>query len=285
MPVKNGDSDGEGDVSGAESERSNSSQGRDSSDEEENNECDSDDSSEMDVCEIERIRAEHIEDMLSLERQFNTLREQYYFERIAWIESQLSEVRSGRSEEYVHPQRDLDKVYRTRIEVADVLRRFRLQNIEHKFLSEEQACVQHLESEKHMVGENLREELEERIRRLEEDRHNVDISWADWGTDKRQSKVRGPGRKKAVTVTGPYVVYMLREEDIMEDWTIIRKALKRTSTTSTTGAGPAQGGPVPPTSGTSALAGPTVGIGMSMGMGMGLSALSGGVPAMAAGSV
>jgi len=33
---------------------------------------------------------------------------------------------------------------------------------------------------------------------------------ADWGTDKRQSKVRGPGRKKAVTVTGPYVVYMLR---------------------------------------------------------------------------
>lgn len=64
MPVKNGESDAEGDVSGAESERSNSSQAHDTSDEEEEaNECDSDDSSEMDVSEIERRRAEHIEDL------------------------------------------------------------------------------------------------------------------------------------------------------------------------------------------------------------------------------
>ncbi|XP_017028900.1 breast cancer metastasis-suppressor 1-like protein-A [Drosophila kikkawai] len=237
MPVKNGESDGEGDVSGAESEHSNSSQAHDTSDEEEANECDSDDSSELDASEIERRRAEHIEDLLSLERQFNTLREQYYLERINLIERQLAEVRSGRSEEFVQPQKELDKVFRTRIEVADVLRRYRLQNIEHKFLSEEQAAVQHFESEKHMTVDNLRDELVDRIRRLEEDRHNVDISWADWGTDKRQSKVRGPGRKKAVTVTGPYVVYMLREEDIMEDWTVIRKALKRSSSSSAAGTG------------------------------------------------
>lgn len=66
------------------------------------------------------------------------------------------------------------------------------------------------------------------MRRLEEDRHNVDISWADWGTSTRTSKVRGPGKKKAITVTGPYIVYMLSDEDILEDWKIIRKALKRT---------------------------------------------------------
>lgn len=71
----------------------------------------------------------------------------------------------------------------------------------------------------------------EKIRKLEEDRHNVDISWADWGTSTRTSKVRGPGKKKAVTVTGPYIVYMLAEDDIMEDWKAIRKALKRSATT------------------------------------------------------
>lgn len=75
------------------------------------------------------------------------------------------------------------------------------------------------------------EELMEKIRKLEEDRHNVDISWADWGTSTRTSKVRGPGKKKAVTVTGPYIVYMLAEDDIMEDWKAIRKALKRSATT------------------------------------------------------
>lgn len=78
-----------------------------------------------------------------------------------------------------------------------------------------------------MAVDNLHEELLEKIRRLEEDSNNVDISWADWSTNVRTNKVRGPGRKKAVTVTGPYIVYMLKEEDIIEDWTIIRKSMKR----------------------------------------------------------
>lgn len=80
----------------------------------------------------------------------------------------------------------------------------------------------------------IRDELLEKIRRLEEDRHNVDISWADWGSatgsGQRAGKVRGPGRKKAVTVTGPYIVYMLNDDEIMEDWTEIRRALKRNPT-------------------------------------------------------
>lgn len=70
------------------------------------------------------------------------------------------------------------------------------------------------------------------MRRLEEDKNNVDFSWNDWGTSTRTSKVRGPGRKKAVTVSGPYIVYMLSEEDIMEDWKAIKKSLKRTGAAS-----------------------------------------------------
>lgn len=95
----------------------------------------------------------------SLERQFSQLREQYYFERFNLIERQLSEVRSGRSEEFVQPQKELDKVYRTRIEVADVLRKFRLQNIEHKYLSEEQAASQHFEVSKNVLYISLFNDL------------------------------------------------------------------------------------------------------------------------------
>ncbi|MPC85537.1 Breast cancer metastasis-suppressor 1 [Portunus trituberculatus] len=32
-------------------------------------------------------------------------------------------------------------------------------------------------------------------------------------------------RKKPTTVAGPYIVYMLREPDIVDDWTMIKKAL------------------------------------------------------------
>lgn len=85
-----------------------------------------------------------------------------------------------------------------------------------------------------MAKDAIYEELMDKIRRLEEDRHNVDISWADWNKSSRSSKVRGPGRKKAITVSGPYIVLMLGEDQIMDDWRIIRKALKNTTSTTTT---------------------------------------------------
>lgn len=139
---------------------------------------------------------------------------------------------------------------RVRTEVAGILRQLRLENIQHKYESEEQAAKQHyevskgrgklyfrkqisfpwptLQSECILSVDYIRDELLEKIRRLEEDRHNVDISWSDWNNpEQRISKVRGPGRKKAVTVTGPYIVYMLHDNEILDDWTAIRKALKR----------------------------------------------------------
>lgn len=166
-----------------------------------------------------------------LEKQFNHLREQLYRERVNQVDFQLAEVRSGRSQEYQIPLQRLVENKKVRVEVAGILRQYRLENINHKFYSEEQAARQHFESEKLLTIDAIYDELMEKIRRLEEDRHNVDISWADWGMHPRTNKVRGPGRKKAVTVSGPYVVYMLAEEDIMEDWTTIKKALKRSSTT------------------------------------------------------
>lgn len=90
-------------------------------------------------------------------------------------------------------------------------------------------CLLYLQSEKELAKDIIHEELMEKIRRLEEDRHNVDISWADWSTSTRTSKVRGPGRKKPITVTGPYIVYMLSDDQILDDWRIIRKGMKKAS--------------------------------------------------------
>jgi breast cancer metastasis-suppressor 1-like protein len=130
------------------------------------------------------------------------------------------------SKEYLGPLQALADRMNARKEVAEILKKYRLENIRHKFESEEQAARQNYESEKQIAVDKLYEELNEKIRSLQEDKDSVDISWADWGSNVRSSKVRGPGRKKPVTVTGPYIVYMLREEEIMEDWTLIRKALK-----------------------------------------------------------
>ena len=85
----------------------------------------------------------------------------------------------------------------------------------------------------------IKEGLNEKIRRLEEDRNQVGLLECDsflksrslhsfgsspFRSDDKESKEKDK-RRKPITVTGPYIVYMLSDADIMEDWTMIRKAL------------------------------------------------------------
>ena len=96
--------------------------------------------------------------------------------------------------------------------------------------------------ESRQLKEQIRQDLEEKLKRLEEDRISIDSEL--WGESQFKKKRRytnsfaetGPlgrdqlnlpdRRRKPVSVSGPYVVYMLKEQDIMEDYNIIRKASK-----------------------------------------------------------
>jgi breast cancer metastasis-suppressor 1-like protein len=147
----------------------------------------------------------------------------FYFRQ---VDTQLHEIENGMSQEYLGPLQALADRMNARKEVAEILKKYRLENIRHKFESEEQAAKQNYESEKQMAVDRLLDELNEKIRRLEEDSHNADICWADFETNSKSNKVRGPGRKKPVTVSGPYIVYMLRDEEILADYAEIRKVLK-----------------------------------------------------------
>jgi breast cancer metastasis-suppressor 1-like protein len=42
--------------------------------------------------------------------------------------------------------------------------------------------------------------------------------------NKKSVDIFGEKKKKPVLVSGPYIVYMLHDVDIVEDWTIIKKA-------------------------------------------------------------
>ncbi|CAH0560814.1 unnamed protein product [Brassicogethes aeneus] len=235
----------DGDVSGAESEHSNTSRENDGARDTSEDEADSDDSSEMDegnvtskgrksfstsglfVGECESRRTELLQHVHDLENQFGHLKEQLYKERITQVEHQLYEVKAGRSPEYLVPLSELQDNMRIRTEVADILRRLKLENIKNQFDAEEQAAKQNFESEKNLARDFYHTELLDTIRRLEEDRQNSEITWGEggeWGT-----RSRSRSKRKAVTVSGPYIVYMLKPQDIIEDWTVIRKALKRTS--------------------------------------------------------
>lgn len=198
---------------------------------------DSDDSSEMDEVECIRRRQECIENLADLERQFSLIKEQLYRERITQVDTKLAEVRLGRAQEYLQPLEELQENCRIRTEVAGILRQYRLTNIHNKFEAEEQAAEQNYESEKSLLWDSIKEDLEEKIRRLEEDRNSVDINADLWMSERgrlakgargnawRRGKPHDTIRRKPVTVSGPYIVYMLSDSDILEDWTAIKKAL------------------------------------------------------------
>lgn len=80
-----------------------------------------------------------------MEHQFTILREQLYHERIKQIDMNLNDVRNGRSLEYLEPLKQLTETMQNRIEVAGVLKRYRMENINHKFWAEDQGAHQHFE--------------------------------------------------------------------------------------------------------------------------------------------
>ncbi|XP_022331280.2 breast cancer metastasis-suppressor 1-like protein [Crassostrea virginica] len=192
------------------------------------------DGSDLDEEECERRKTECLDDMADLEKQFSDLKEVLYKERMGQVDLKLEEVRAGRALEYLNPLSQLQENMRMRTEVAGILREYRIDSIQNKFESEVLAAQQNLESDKELLYDSVKNELEEKIRRLEEDRHNIDISsdlWDETQTmSKSKKKVDGSSserRKKPLSVSGPYIVYMLKDVEIIEDWTAIKKALKQ----------------------------------------------------------
>lgn len=189
------------------------------------------DTSEMDDEDCERRRMECLDEMTTLEKQFTDLKEQLYKERLSQVDIKLQEVMAGCAQEYLEPLANLQENMQIRTKVAGIYRELCLESVKNKYECEIQAACQHWESEKMLLFDTVQSELEEKIRRLEEDRHSIDITselWSD-GLHSRKSKKKDPfcpvKKKKPVVVSGPYIVYMLQDLDILEDWTAIRKAM------------------------------------------------------------
>uniref|UniRef100_H2SD45 BRMS1 like transcriptional repressor b n=1 Tax=Takifugu rubripes TaxID=31033 RepID=H2SD45_TAKRU len=189
------------------------------------------DSSEMDDEDCERRRMECLDEMTNLEKQFTDLKEQLYKERLSQVDIKLQEVMAGCAQEYLEPLANLQENMQIRTKVAGIYRGLCLESVKNKYECEIQAACQHWESEKLLLFDTVQSELEEKIRRLEEDRHSIDITSELWndGIHSRKNKKKDPfcavKKKKPVVVSGPYIVYMLQDLDILEDWTAIRKAV------------------------------------------------------------
>uniref|UniRef100_A0A3B3TN52 BRMS1 transcriptional repressor and anoikis regulator n=1 Tax=Poecilia latipinna TaxID=48699 RepID=A0A3B3TN52_9TELE len=183
--------------------------------------------SSMDDEDCERRRGECLDEMMDLEKQFQELKE-LFRERLNQVKVKLDEVLTGKAGEYREPLAALQNSMQIRTQVA-VYRELCLQVIKHKHDCEVQGAKQHLElqSERSLLFDAMKAELLEKIRRLEEDRQNIDLTSSDEMRGKkckRKNLLGRSDRKKKVSLVSPFIVYMLRDIDILEDWTAIKKA-------------------------------------------------------------
>ncbi|XP_037532530.1 breast cancer metastasis-suppressor 1 [Nematolebias whitei] len=231
LPQANGDVE-EAERRGGEETMEESMEERDSdmeeSEEVEEEEEEEEESSEMDDEDCERRRGECLDEMTDLEKQFQELKEKLFRERLSQVKVKLDEVLTGRAGEYREPLAALQNSMQIRTQVAGVYRELCLQVIQHKHDCEIQGARQHLESERSLLFDVMKAELLEKIRRLEEDRQNVDLT-SEWSDELRSKKCKrknllGRSDRKVALVSGPFIVYMLRDIDILEDWAAIKKA-------------------------------------------------------------
>ncbi|CAB1339877.1 unnamed protein product [Coregonus sp. 'balchen'] len=152
------------------------------------------DSSEMDDEDCERRRIECMDEMTTLEKQFGDLKEQLYKERLCQLDIKLQEVIAGCAQEYLEPLANLQENMQIRTKVGGIYRELCLESVKNKYDCEIQAACQHWESEKLLLFDTVQSELEEKIRRLEEDRHSIDITSELWndGLHSRKNKKKDP---------------------------------------------------------------------------------------------
>uniref|UniRef100_A0A4X2LYS1 BRMS1 like transcriptional repressor n=1 Tax=Vombatus ursinus TaxID=29139 RepID=A0A4X2LYS1_VOMUR len=189
---------------------------------------------EMDDEDCERRRMECLDEMSNLEKQFTDLKDQLYKERLSQVDAKLQEVIAGKAPEYLEPLATLQENMQIRTKVAGIYRELCLESVKNKYECEIQASRQHCESEKLLLYDTVQSELEEKIRRLEEDRHILNLSYYPWDDlSHAQPRALDQLKKKtyyshliaklSLTFQRPYIVYMLQDLDILEDWTTIRK--------------------------------------------------------------
>ncbi|MGH0170337.1 UNVERIFIED_CONTAM: hypothetical protein FKN15_059351 [Acipenser sinensis] len=161
----------------------------------------------LDDEDCERRRVECLDEMTNLEKQFTDLKDQLYKERLSQVDAKLQEVIAGKAQEYLEPLATLQDNMQIRSKVAGIYRELSLESVKNKYDCEIQAAFQHWESEKLLLFDTVQSELEEKIRRLEEDRHNIDITSELWNDEiqSRKNKKKDPfspdKKKKPIVVS------------------------------------------------------------------------------------
>ena len=113
----------------------------------------------------EHYRQEHTE-----------MKEQMYQDKLSHLKRQLEQLNEGNLPDYTKKLRRLGTKYRERMRISEVIRDLEVDMVEQDYINEKRSAVREFEEQKVFLRDQLINELEEKQRMIETERHNMELT-------------------------------------------------------------------------------------------------------------
>ena len=198
--------------------------------------------------DTERRRKEAVQFMNRIEKEFDQLKGRLYVEKLASLNRDIEQLMDGTLPDFNEQLHALERRRKERLKSAESFYDYQLLCLKLRQECEAQQAEQDYVNDRDSLHERMLAALQERKRKLEEEKMSMDISSMELTAEDRTQtrKLRRRGMEpplldtKAVKkkiISGPQFVQQLLDSEILEDLYIIRKSLNpsatRRSTTST----------------------------------------------------
>eukprot|EP00127_Corallochytrium_limacisporum_P006510 Clim_evm41s229 gene=Clim_evmTU41s229 len=180
----------------------------------------------------ERKWRETMESMQAIEEEFSALKDRLYKEKLVELEEEMDQLKNGMHLDLLYYIQVLDQKRTERIKAAELYRRYQIENINAQYLFDKREAESSFQESKQEHYHTLLKILQEKRQKLEEEKTVMDISSISDDTGKGNKRRSGRNKdaenpekkkKKNQSITGPLIVYGLKEAEILEDLASIRK--------------------------------------------------------------
>ncbi|KAJ1656655.1 hypothetical protein IWQ61_003808 [Dispira simplex] len=174
--------------------------------------------------------------LVDFNQEFCTHRQTIYNRKMAEIHEAVREICAGTHPVYQEKIKELEETQKVAIHKAKLLCDYQLAAVEKLYTDEIHRAEEEYNTEKEELREKLRNSVEERLKRLREEKdvldtsHDGNLDGNSRGGSKRNLRKRGADqndakptkRKHPATITLPY---MASDDDITDDLTLIKKPI------------------------------------------------------------
>ncbi|KAJ3285967.1 hypothetical protein HK104_009232 [Borealophlyctis nickersoniae] len=205
--------------------------------EEEKMEVDDEEDPEQQLTKKEKRHKEFNIRLEMLEREFAERREGIFNDKISLFKQEMREVQEGIHPDFEDSVNQLAAERDWAIKKAELFRNYQIECANHLYQIEHETSMREYMQEKQSLRERMISGLEERKRKLKDDRENFDINNVDAaieaqktiGTRKatrataaKQPEEKKEKRRKVTNMGG--LVFLLKEHEILDDMGVVRRA-------------------------------------------------------------